>query len=291
MKKTEVIEKAKVLIEALPYIQKFKNSIFVVKYGGSFMDDADSKLRVDVVTDIIFLSLVGIHVVVVHGGGKAISTAMIQAGLKPIFIQGLRYTDQACIDVVEKTLDKLNQEICRLIQSNGGHPQSIPGHTLFLCKKRFNADNSTKDLGYVGDIQTVKTDLIKKIIADGYIPIISPIARDKNGQHYNTNADIATYHIANALQARRLVYLCDVPGLLRNPEDENSLISSLKLHEVENLKKSGIIAKGMLPKIESAVNALQNGVHRVHLIDGRIPHSMLLEIFTDQGIGTEIVHN
>ncbi|MGF1485080.1 MAG: acetylglutamate kinase [Opitutales bacterium] len=289
----DVITKAEVLMEALPYIQRFKGSTFVVKYGGSFMDDPDPEVRRRVATDIVFLAAVGVHVVVVHGGGKAISRAMEAAGHQPVFKNGLRYTDTASIAIVEKTLnDVVNLDICELVQATGGRPQGMPGNVLLQCERLEQTDTAGKpvDLGYVGRIQYVKTKLIKKALQSGYTPIISPVAADEHGQPYNTNADVAAATVAAALRARRLVYLSDVPGLLRDPADPQSLISSLAAAEVPALMADGTISGGMTPKVESAVEAMNNGVQRVHFVDGRMPHSILLEIFTDKGIGTEIVN-
>ncbi len=288
----EVISKAKVLLEALPYIQQFKDSIFVVKYGGSFMDDPDPEVRNRVAEDIVFLAAVGIHVVVVHGGGKAISASMEKAGIKPVFINGLRFTDKETVSIVEETLNKsVNLDICELIQAKLGKPLGMAGQTLFSCTKlEKDPEGNPVDLGFVGQVQYVKSRLIKRAISQGYTPIISPIGSDEDDHLYNINADVAAAHVACNLRARRLVYMTDVPGLLRDPEDHESIISTLPVGEVDSLKQEGIIGKGMLPKVDSAIKALQEGVHRVHFVHGRLPHSILLEIFTDQGVGTEIVH-
>ncbi len=291
MNVSEVTAKAKVLLEALPYIQDFRGSTFVVKYGGSFMDDPDPVTRARVAYDIAFLAAVGINVVVVHGGGKAITKAMETSGLKANFVNGLRVTDEATMAVVKKTLDEIvNKDVCEAISTAKAKPSGMPGDTVLLCQKLTTDDNgNTVDLGYVGDVTEVKVKLIKKEIADGFVPVISPVAEGYDGKPYNVNADLAAGRVASALRARRLVYMSDVPGLLSNPPDPESLISTLKTNQVEELKKRGIIDKGMRPKVQSAIRALQEGVQRVHFIDGRLPHSLLLEIFTDKGIGTEIV--
>ncbi|MET3872563.1 acetylglutamate kinase [Puniceicoccus vermicola] len=289
----DVTSKAKVLIEALPYIQRFKGSVFVVKYGGSFMDDPDPEVRAKVATDLAFLSAVGIHVVVVHGGGKAITRAMDASGLEARFEKGLRVTDAATVEIVRKTLDEeVNLEICEIVQRKLGRPISIPGFKV-LRTRRLATDPSGDpiDIGFVGEVERVDPAPIRKAISDGYMPIVSPVGADTEGQAYNTNADVAASRVASALRARRLVYLCDVPGLMKDPSDPSTLISSLPDSQVAGLKSDGIIAKGMIPKVDSAVHALQNGVNRVHFIDGRMPHSLLLEIFTDKGIGTEIVRS
>jgi acetylglutamate kinase len=289
---TDLIAKAKVLHEALPYIQDFRGSTFVVKYGGSFMDDPDPTVRRRVSTDIAFLAAVGINVVVVHGGGKAISRAMDGAGLKPNFVNGLRVTDEATIAIVKKTLDEVvNKDVCDILRSVRANPKGLPGDTVIVCEKlTVDDDGKPCDLGFVGDVTEIKVKLIKKEIADGFMPVISPVAEGLDGKPYNVNADVAAGRVASALRARRLVYMSDVPGLLEDFQNPDSLISSVKIGDVEGLKKRGIVDKGMRPKVASAVRALQEGVQRVHFIDGRMPHSLLLEIFTDKGVGTEIVH-
>lgn len=293
MELADIIAKAKVLLEALPYIQDFRGSIFVVKYGGSFMDDPDPTVRMSVATDIAFLAAVGINVVVVHGGGKAINRAMDESGLKPSFINGLRVTDEAVIAIVKKTLDEVvNKEVCDTLTKVGANPKGLSGDSVIVCDKlNVDDDGNPCDLGYVGDVTEVKVKLIKKEIADGFMPVISPVAEGLDGKPYNVNADTVAGRVASALRARRLVYMSDVPGLLSDPKDPATLISSIKVSEVEGLKKKGIIGKGMRPKVQSAVRALQEGVQRVHFVDGRMPHSLLLEILTDQGVGTEIMHS
>lgn len=284
--------KSAVLLEALPYVQRFRDAIFVVKYGGAFMDDADPAVRTRVATDIAFLSAVGIKVVVVHGGGKAISRALEEARIPTRFEHGLRVTDQASVNIVENTLNKVvNLEICEILQAKNARPIGLHGNSILVCnQKTVEVDGAAVDVGFVGETHTVKTKIIKKALNDGYIPVISPIACDKSGQIYNTNADAAAGRVAAALRARRLVYLCDVPGLMRNINDPDSLMSTLRIDEVNALVRDGTISKGMIPKTDSAVDALRNGVHRVHFIDGEQPHSLLLEIFTDKGVGTEIVN-
>jgi acetylglutamate kinase len=292
MNVAEITAKAKVLLEALPYIQDFRGSTFVVKYGGSFMDDPDPVTRTRVAYDIAFLAAVGINVVVVHGGGKAITKAMEGSGLAAKFVNGLRVTDEATIAIVKKTLDEIvNKEVCAAITSAQGKPKGLPGDTVLVCQKLTRDDDDNEvDLGYVGEVTEVKVKLIKKEIADGFIPVISPVAEGYDGKPYNVNADLVAGRVASALRARRLVYMSDVPGLLSAPPDPASLISTLKISQVDDLKKKGVIDKGMRPKVGSAVRALEEGVQRVHFIDGRLAHSLLLEIFTDKGTGTEIVH-
>ncbi|NDV62595.1 acetylglutamate kinase [Puniceicoccales bacterium CK1056] len=282
--------KTEVLLEALPYIQTFKGSTFVVKFGGSFMDT--ERARIGVATDLVFLATVGIHVIVVHGGGPAINKAMSEALIEPVWKNGLRYTDERTVQIVEKTLNEnINLSVCENIQIQKGHPIAVKGQDVFRCKRlEEDSDGNPVDLGYVGSITSVESSRLKRYLEQDYMPIVSPIGRDAEGQLYNTNADTAAAHLAAAIGARRLVYLCDVPGLLRDKDDPSSLISSISQEEVPAMKAEGIIGTGMLPKVESAINALTSGVHRVHLIDGTMPHSILLEIFTDKGVGTEIVH-
>ena len=291
MNVAEVTAKAKVLLEALPYIQDFRGSTFVVKYGGSFMDDPDPVTRTRVAYDIAFLAACGINVVVVHGGGKAITKAMETSGLKSQFVNGLRVTDEATIAIVKKTLDEIvNKDVCDALAKAGGKPRGMPGDSVLVCQKLAKDDDGNDvDLGFVGDVTEVKVKLIKKEIADGFVPIISPVAEGLDNKPYNINADVAAGRVASALRARRLVYMSDVPGLLGDPKNPESLISTLKTSQVDELKKKGVIDKGMRPKVASAVRALEEGVQRVHFIDGRLAHSLLLEIFTDKGIGTEIV--
>jgi acetylglutamate kinase len=288
----EITAKAKVLLEALPYIQDFRGSTFVVKYGGSFMDDPDPAIRTRVAYDIAFFAACGINVVIVHGGGKAITKAMESSGLKASFINGMRVTDEATVAIVKRTLDDVvNPDVCGAIAAAKGKAKGMPGDTVLVCQKLTMDDEGRPvDLGYVGEVTEVKVKLIKKEIGEGFIPVISPVAEGYDGKPYNVNADLVAGRVASALRARRLVYMSDVPGLLANASDPNSLISTLRISQVDDLRKTGVIDKGMRPKVSSAIRALQDGVQRVHFIDGRLPHSLLLEIFTDKGIGTEIVH-
>lgn len=279
--------KATILMEALPYVRRFRGSVFVVKYGGSFMDSPDPEVRSRVAQDLVFLNFVGIKVVVVHGGGKAVTKELETRGLKATFIDGLRVTDAQTIGVVDDVLNgKVNAEVAKFVSSHDCAVQKLPGKEILRCQKL----EQEPDLGFVGSISEVKTAPITQALNDGLMPIISSTASDNNDQCYNINADTVAAEVAIALGARRLVYLSDVPGLLRNPDDPSSLLSSLPVDQVDSLKNEGVIAKGMLPKVNSAVQALNSGVNRVHFIDGRLPHSILLEIFTDEGIGTEIVH-
>lgn len=281
-------KKASILVEALPYVRRFRGSIFVIKYGGSFMDSPDPETRAGVARDLVFLNFVGIKVVVVHGGGKAVTRKLAEKGIEANFIDGLRVTDKATIGVVDEVLNgEVNEEVASFVSSHDCGVRRIPGKEVLSCSKLA----SEPDLGYVGDIGSVRTEPILEALEEGLMPILSSTASDAGGQCYNVNADTAAAQIAIALKARRLVYLSDVPGLLKDPEDPATLLSSLPVHQVEPLKDEKVISKGMLPKVNSAVEALNAGVNRVHFIDGRLPHSILLEIFTDEGIGTEIVHN
>lgn len=280
--------KASILVEALPYVRRFRGSIFVIKYGGSFMDSPDPAVRARVAQDLVFLHFVGIRVVVVHGGGKAVTRELEARGLQAQFVNGLRVTNSDAIQVVDEVLNgKVNEEVASFVTSHDCEVKRIPGKQVLHCRKL----EQEPDLGFVGEIQEVETREILSAMDAGKMPILSSTGSDESGQCYNINADTAAARVAMALGARRLVYLSDVPGLLRNPEDPDSLLSSLPVDQVQPLKDEGVIAKGMLPKVNSAVDALKSGVNRVHFIDGRLAHSILLEIFTDQGIGTEIVHS
>jgi acetylglutamate kinase len=288
--------KASVLLEALPYIQRFKDSIFVIKYGGAFMDSSDPSKRKKIASDIAFLHAVGIKVVIVHGGGKAITNALKEKSIKSEFKNGLRISTRLVIKVVDQTLnEKINPDICQDIIEQGAHAIQIDGKDILLCKqKTFSDENDLSqsyDLGFVGETYSVKTKIIKKALSNGSIPVISPLAKDDEGAIYNTNADSAACKVASALKARRLVYLCDVPGLMRDVENPDSLISSLKVHQINELIDNKIISSGMIPKVESAQSALLEGVKRVHFIHAEQAHTLLLEIFTHQGIGTEILNH
>jgi acetylglutamate kinase len=279
-----LIQKAEVLLEALPYIQRFRSSIFVVKYGGSFMDSPDPKVRSGVASDIVFLESVGINPIVVHGGGKAITTAMEKAGIKAQFVQGLRVTDEASMQIVEDVLGNvINRDIVETIQKLGGKARGFSGKDVFRCRQL------DANLGYVGEVTTIEIEKIRKCLYGSVTPVISPIGLGEDGHAYNINADVAAAKLAVAIGARRLVFMSDVPGLMRDPKDPATLISHLQTSEVLDLKRAGIVDKGMIPKVDSAVEAVHAGVRRVHFVDGRTPHSVLLEIFTDKGIGTEIV--
>ncbi|HVV00251.1 MAG TPA: acetylglutamate kinase [Verrucomicrobiae bacterium] len=286
------IAKAATLLEALPYIQKFSGATFVVKYGGSFMDSPDPEVRNSVARDLVFLEAVEINPVVVHGGGKAITRAMERAGLKAQFIQGQRVTDEQTARIVDDVLSReINPEIVAAIQALGGMAKGFPGPEIFTCKRtRLEGPaGEPLDIGFVGEVTRVNAAPLLECIAQGVTPVISPTARGEDGRVYNCNADVAAAHAAIALNARRLIFMSDVPGLLRDPADERSVISRLAVDEIGGLKRAGVIARGMIPKVDSAVSAIRAGVEKISFVDGRVPHSVLVEIFTDAGIGTEVV--
>ena len=290
----DLISKAATLLEALPYIQRLNGATFVVKYGGSFMDSPDAAVRDGVARDIVFLEAVEINPVVVHGGGKAITRAMEKAGLKPEFVQGQRVTDAAAVEVVDTVLSReINPEVVATVNRLGGAARSFAGTDIFSCRKLWLEDKQNPgkklDIGYVGEVVGVNTAPLLECIARGLTPVISPTARGEDGHIYNCNADVAAAQAAIALRARRLVFLSDVPGLMRDPRDPATLISQLRSSEVEGLKQTGVVDKGMIPKMDSAVAAIRAGVEKVSLVDGRVQHSLLLEIFTDAGVGTEVV--
>ena len=289
-----LIAKTETLLEALPYIQKFSGATFVIKYGGSFMDSPDPEIRNGVARDVVFLEAVEINPVVVHGGGKAITRAMEKAGLKANFIQGQRVTDEATVKIVDDVLSReINPEVVATINSLGGQAVGFSGVDIFKCRKLWldNKDNPGKkiDIGFVGEVIEVNVAPLKESIWCGFTPVISPTARGEDGKIYNCNADVAAAMCAIALNAKRLVFMSDVPGLMRDPKDPATLIAHLHTGEVPGLKAAGIVDKGMIPKVDSAVAAIKSGVEKVSFVDGRVPHSVLLEIFTDKGIGTEIV--
>jgi acetylglutamate kinase len=288
----DLIAKAATLLEALPYIQKFSGATFVVKYGGSFMDSPDANVRNGVARDIVFLEAVEIDPVVVHGGGKAITRAMEKAGLKANFIQGQRVTDEATVKIVDAVLSsEINPEIVKVINSLRGAAKGFAGPEIFRCRKASvtGSDGQPVDLGFVGQVTEVNTAPLLECIENGITPVISPTALGEDGRIYNCNADVAAAQVAIALKAKRLVFMSDVPGLLRDPKNPASLIPQLKVAEVDEMKRSGVIDQGMIPKVDSAVAAIHAGVEKVSFVDGRVPHAVLLEIFTDEGVGTEVV--
>ena len=288
---TSLINKADVLNEALPFIQKFKDSIAVVKFGGSAMEDPE--LTRKTMRDIVLLEAIGMKMVVVHGGGKAISARLKELGVETRFINGLRVTDDATIKVVDDVLhNNTNKSLVDGIIAVGSRGVSISGKKIMRAEKLWSKDAATGeplDIGFVGKVVAVDVNPILDALKYNFIPVITPLAMDFYGQTYNINADTAACEIAMALKARKLVFLSDVPGILRDPKDESTLISVIHTSEVDGLISEGVLSGGMLPKIQSSVNAIKAGTKEVHMIDGRTPHSLLLEIFTNSGIGTEIL--
>jgi len=288
----DLIAKAATLLEALPYIQRFSGATFVIKYGGSFMDSPDPAVRNGVARDVVFLEAVEIDPVVVHGGGKAITRAMEKAGLKASFIQGQRVTDEATVRIADDVLSReINPEVVAAIKALGGLAKGFAGPDIFRCRKARvkGLEGQTLDLGFVGEVTGVNMAPLIECIEKGIIPVISPTARGEDGNLYNCNADVAAAQAAIALKAKRLVFMSDVPGLLQDPNKPDTIISRLKISEVDSLKQGGIVDKGMIPKVDSAVAAIKAGVEKVSFVDGRVPHAVLLEIFTDEGVGTEVV--
>jgi acetylglutamate kinase len=287
----DLIKKAAVLIEALPYIQRFRNEIVLVKLGGSAMEE---KANVDsVLKDVAFMECVGMRPVVVHGGGKAISRGMAEHGIQPTFVDGLRVTCERTIEIVAKVIrEEINPQIVDALEEFGADARVIHGEDVLHVVRKTKSDprtGKTIDWGFVGEPSEVDTAPILEMVEANVVPVITPLGRGRDGHVHNVNADSAAAAIAKALKARKLVFLSDVPGLLRDPEDPKSIMSTLRIAEVEQLMKKKVISGGMLPKVSGGVDALKAGVRKVHMIDGRMPHSLLLEIFTDEGVGTEII--
>ncbi len=282
--------KADALLEALPYFQQFRGRTVVVKYGGAAMENPD--LVESVLRDIVFLEAVGINPVVVHGGGKAITAAMKQANLTARFVDGLRVTDAASIHIIDHVLNEvIGPSLAKKIVELGGKAQVLSGKQVLTAEKgapHFDAAGTKVDMGFIGEIVAVNVAPVQKLVDAEIVPIVSPLGLGADGQAYNINADIAAAKIAQALQAHKIIYLSDVNGVRRDPRDENSLISTLTPSQIQKLKEEGIIASGMIPKVDSALEALAGGVSKVHFLDGKQPHALLLELFTDAGIGTEI---
>jgi acetylglutamate kinase len=286
-------EKAETLIEMLPYIQGFRDAIMVIKFGGSAME---KKVVTDrVLRDIVLLECIGIKPVIVHGGGKAISSKLKEVGIEPHFIDGLRYTCHRTIGVVDDVLhNEVNANLVKTMSKMGGTSKALSGKDIISAKKMVPKDRITGDdidLGWVGEVCNIDAEQILKDLESGFIPVITPLATDADGNTFNVNADIAACKVAEKIKAEKLIFLSDVPGVLRDFTDETTLISSIKINEVDGLIADQVISGGMLPKIESAISALHNGVEKVHMIDGRLQHALLLELLTDQGIGTQIIHN
>ncbi|MFV1994106.1 MAG: acetylglutamate kinase [Verrucomicrobiales bacterium] len=286
----EHIGKAAGLVEALPYMQRFRGQVFLIKVGGASMEDPD--LVEGLLRDVVFLEAVGINPVLVHGGGKAISRAMADEGLEPRFVGGMRVTDEAAISLVDRVLTgMINPSLVIGIENFGGAAQRGSGKEVFIGEKApgETPEGEKIDLGYVGRVADVRIDAIEDAIAREVVPVVTPLAAERRtGDTLNVNADVAAAALAGRLKAQKIIFLSDVLGVMRNPERPSSLISSIADDEIEPLIEQQLISGGMIPKVRSAIDALDAGVGKVHLIDGRIPHSLLLEIFTDLGIGTEI---
>lgn len=288
----KLIEKADSLVEALPYIQEFRDKIVLVKFGGSAMEDPACTRGV--IQDIVFMECAGMRPIIVHGGGKAISAKLKEAGVPTKFINGLRYTCQDTIGIVDTVLhNEVNASLVKMMDEFNGKPSAVSGKNILRAERITSTckdSGEELDLGCVGKVNNVDSEQLNWILNRREVPVITPLACDMEGNVYNINADMAACKIAAAVKASKLVFLSDVPGLLRDPSDESSLISTVQMGEVEGLIKEGIIGGGMVPKTRSAVEALQAGTGKVHMIDGRIRHSLLLEIFTDEGVGTQITH-
>lgn len=282
------IEKGNVLIEALPYIQRFNRKVIVVKYGGSAM--LDKEFMMNVIQDVTLLKLVGFKPIIVHGGGKAISGYIEKLGMTPKFINGLRVTDEETLEVAEMVLSSVNKQLVSQVESLGVRAIGISGKdgALLTCKKKYS---NGEDIGYVGEITKVNADILFDLLEKDFLPIVMPIGMDENFHGYNINADDAASAIAKAVKANKLAFLTDTEGVYLDPNDPKTVISEMTVSEAHELIESGAIAGGMLPKINNCIEAIEQGVSRVHIIDGRILHSILLEIFTNKGIGTAILED
>lgn len=293
-KDMEIVEKAKILISALPYFKKFYKKIMVIKYGGHAM--VDEKLKIDFAQDIVLMKYVGICPVIVHGGGPQINRVMERMGLKPVFIEGQRVTDEETMNVVEMVLvGTVNKEIVSLINKMGGKAVGLSGRDgdLIIAEKmaiyKYTGEDRPPeiiDIGKVGKVKEVNPQVIYTLIERDFIPVIAPVGVGPDGSAYNINADIVAGALASALKAEKLIYLSDVEGVR---DAEGNLISTLKIEEIDRLIEKGIVKGGMIPKLKSARKALVSGVNKVHIIDGRIPHSLIIELFTDEGLGTEVI--
>ena len=284
----QYLDKAEVLIEALPYIQRFNRKIIVVKYGGSAMVDEELKARV--IQDVTLLKLVGFKPIIVHGGGKEISRWVGKVGMKPEFKNGLRVTDEATMELAEMVLGKVNKSLVQLVESLGVRAIGISGKDgrLLSVKKKYA---NGEDIGFVGDVTNVNADILYDLLEKDFLPIICPVGLDDDNNTYNINADDAACAIAKAMKAEKLAFLTDIEGVYKDPQDSSTLISELTVSEAHKLVGDGYIGGEMLPKINNCIEAIESGVSRVHILDGRIPHCLLLEIFTNKGIGTAILND
>lgn len=281
----KLVEKASILIEALPYIRKFRGKEILIKFGGAAMNYPE--VRENVLHDLVFMNYVGIRPILIHGGGSAITENLKKKGIQSTFVNGLRVTDKATVQVVAETLGEINRAIVRDINHYGAQAVGLSGHDaeiLNVVKHQANGD-----VGYVGEVVSVNTLPIRELTEFNIIPVISPLGIDKAGETYNVNADEAAAKIAAAMQVQKLMVLTNVQGIMRSKEDQASLIPSLHVNELEELIRMKVVTDGMIPKVKACTAALEGGIKKAHIIDGRIKHSLLLEIFTDQGIGTEIV--
>lgn len=280
------LDKAEVLVEALPYIQRFNRKIIVIKYGGSAM--LDEELKKNVIKDVVLLKLVGFKPIIVHGGGKEISRWVEKVGMQPRFINGLRVTDEDTMELVEMVLGKVNKELVSLVQSLGVKAVGVSGKDggmLRVSKKQVRGG----DIGYVGNVEEVNPKVLYDLLEKDFLPIVFPVGLDDCFHTYNINADDAACAIAKSVSAEKLAFLTDIDGVYKDPDDPETLIPELYVNEAEQLIEDGYIGGGMLPKLNNCIDAIRCGVNRVHILDGRIPHSMLLEIFTDKGAGTAIL--
>ena len=282
----ELLQKAEVLIEALPYIQRFNRKIIVVKYGGSAM--VDEELKKHVIQDVTLLKLVGFKPIIVHGGGKEISKWVGKVGMEPVFINGLRKTDEATMEIAEMVLNKVNKSLVTLVQYLGVNAVGISGKDGGLLKVEKKYSNG-EDIGFVGEITEVNPQILYDLLEKDFLPIICPVGMDAEYNSYNINADDAACAIAKAVKAEKLAFLTDIEGVYKDPKDKDTLISELRVSEARELIGDGFIGGGMLPKLNNCIDAIENGVSRVHILDGRIAHCLLLEIFTNRGIGTAIL--
>ncbi len=282
----ELKAKAEVLIEALPYIQRFNRRIIVVKYGGSAM--LDEELKKNVIQDVTLLKLVGFKPIIVHGGGREINKWVEKSGIDPVFINGLRKTDEETMEIAEMVLGRVGKSLVSMVEELGVRAVSISGKDGGLLKvdKKYSGG---QDIGFVGDIKSVDPKILFDLLEKDFLPIVCPIGLDDNYQTYNINADDAACAIATAVNAEKLAFLTDIEGVRRDPEDPSTLISELTLKEARELMDSGYVVGGMLPKLNNCIHAIENGVSRVHILDGRLAHCLLLEIFTNRGIGTAIL--
>lgn len=280
------LDKAETLIEALPYIQRFNRKIVVVKYGGSAM--LDEELKANVIKDVVLLKLIGFKPIIVHGGGKEISRWVNKVGMEPRFINGLRVTDKDTMEIAEMVLAKVNKELVTLVESLGVQAVGISGKDggLLQCHKKLS---NGEDIGYVGDIEKVNPKVLQDLLERDFLPIVFPIGYDTNFDSYNINADDAACAIATAISAEKLVFLTDIEGVFVDPTDKSTLISEMDINEAQEFIDSGVVGGGMLPKLTNCIEAMKNGVARVHMLDGRVEHCLLLEFFTEKGIGTAIL--